>query len=162
MKDAKLQIYLNDHLAGAIGGSELAKRAQRNNAGTPVGEFLLEFMEEVEEDKAALKQFIALAGCRENPLKKTGAWVTEKAGRLKLNGELRKYSDLSRLEELEGLLLGVRGKLGMWLVLEDVYGKDNRFKEVGFRPLINRARRQQKRMEDLRMAAAQEVFRKAA
>ena len=37
-------------------------------------------------------------------LKNVGAWTLEKAGRLKLNGELTSYSPLSRVVELEGLL----------------------------------------------------------
>lgn len=35
-----LQIYLNDHLAGAVGGAELARRCLRSNRGTPLGALL--------------------------------------------------------------------------------------------------------------------------
>ena len=44
----------------------------------------------------------------------------EKAGRLKMNGELFEYSPLSRLVEFEGLTLGVTGKLSLWKVLEQL------------------------------------------
>ena len=50
-------------------------------------------------------------------LKNAGAWALEKAGRLKLNGELTGYSPLSRVVELEGLLTGITGKWGLWVAL---------------------------------------------
>ena len=46
--------------------------------------------------------------------KSAGAWTAEKFGRLKPNGQLTGYSPLSRLVELEGLKLGITGKLGLW------------------------------------------------
>ena len=36
----RLDIYLNDHFAGATVGLELARRAARENAGTSLGDFL--------------------------------------------------------------------------------------------------------------------------
>ena len=53
-------------------------------------------------------------------LKNAGAWALEKAGRLKLNGELKSYSPLSRVVELEGLLTGITGKWGLWAALLEV------------------------------------------
>ena len=48
---------------------------------------------------------------RTDPVKDAGGWLLEKAGRLKLNGQLKGYSPLPRLVELEGLALGVTAKL---------------------------------------------------
>jgi hypothetical protein len=45
------------------------------------------------------------------------AWGGEKLGRLKLNGQLRGYSPLSRVVELDGLVLGVGGKRALWITL---------------------------------------------
>jgi hypothetical protein len=55
-------------------------------------------------------------------------WGAEKAGRLKLNGELLGYSPLSRLEELEALSLGVEGKLALWTALRRTHGDDPRLR----------------------------------
>ena len=44
-------------------------------------------------------------------------WISEKFGRLKLNGELREPSPLSPLIELEGLSLGIEGKRLLWISL---------------------------------------------
>ena len=50
-------------------------------------------------------------------VKVTAAWVGEKAGRLKPNGQLTGYSPLSRVVELEGLSLGIEGKRLLWVSL---------------------------------------------
>ena len=50
-------------------------------------------------------------------------WTGEKLGRLKLNGQLLGYSPLSRLIELEGLMLGIAGKLAMWIALSSRSGR---------------------------------------
>ena len=38
--DKLLSIYLNDHLAGATIGVELARRIRARNRGTPLGDYL--------------------------------------------------------------------------------------------------------------------------
>jgi hypothetical protein len=162
MEANKLQIYLNDHLAGAVLGIELAKRSRNKNAGSLLGEFLGSFLTEIRADQTALKNVIARAGLRQNPVKTSLAWLGEKAGRFKLNGEIRKYSDLSRLEEIEGLQLGVRGKLGLWIALGELYSSDARFKGVDFELLSERARRQLNQLETHRLSAARQAFLAAA
>ena len=57
-------------------------------------------------------------GVRKDPLKPAAAWMAEKLGRLKLNGQLSGYSPLSRVVELEGLHIGITGKLELWKALE--------------------------------------------
>jgi hypothetical protein len=51
-----LGIYLNDHLAGSAAGLELARRAARENRGTPLGDFLSTLATELQEDRALLQQ----------------------------------------------------------------------------------------------------------
>jgi hypothetical protein len=48
-----LGIYLNDHLAGAMGGIELARRALRNNRGTPLAADLERLVREIDEDRVS-------------------------------------------------------------------------------------------------------------
>ena len=47
-------------------------------------------------------------------------WAVEKIGRLKPNGQLTGYSPLSRVVELEGLALGITGKLSLWKALREL------------------------------------------
>lgn len=50
-----LSTYLNDHLAGATAGLELARRAARSNRGSTYGRVLSELVEEIAEDRSALE-----------------------------------------------------------------------------------------------------------
>jgi hypothetical protein len=94
-----LHIYLNDHLAGSAAGEELARRCRDNNRGTPIAAFLDELLQQIEEDRLALEAIMDAVGAPKNPAKLAAAWLGEKLGRLKLNGQLLPYSDLSRLLE---------------------------------------------------------------
>jgi hypothetical protein len=89
-------------MAGAMVGAELSRRAAENNRGTSLGEFLGELHREIVEDRQTLQRVMTALGVERSALKPAGAWVLEKAGRLKLNGQIRGYSPLSQLVELEG------------------------------------------------------------
>lgn len=158
MRDDLLTIYLNDHLAGATLGVELVKRCLGENAGSALGAFLRELLEEVEEDRAVLEGLLRRLGRRADPVKKAGAWLAEKVGRAKLNGSLFAYSDLSRVEELEMLLLGVRGKRALWVTLRALPEADSRFGVVDFEALERRAERQLEQIERYRLEAVRRAF----
>lgn len=117
-----LAIYLRDHHAGATAGLEVARRSARSNRGSELGAFLERLAREIEEDRAELERIMRARGVRPSRPKDAGAWLAAKAGRLKLNGRLRSYSPLSRVLELEGLTIGVTGKLALWRALEPVTG----------------------------------------
>src|SRR5215213_8693100 len=97
-----LPIYLNDHLAGATAGTELARRAAGSNEGTEYGEFLAKLADDIDADKRQLEAIMDRLGVKQDRAKIGVAWIGEKAGRLKPNGRLTSYSPLSRLIELEG------------------------------------------------------------
>jgi hypothetical protein len=137
-----LAIYLQDHLAGASFGLELARRSCGANAGTEVGEFLERLVPEIEADRAALESLMARLGVRPDSLKAALAWATEKAGRLKRNGRFVSYSPLSRVIELEGLIGGVTGKLALWRALRAVADGDERLDAEQLERLIGRAESQ--------------------
>jgi hypothetical protein len=153
-----LPIYLNDHLAGATVGTQLARRTAGSNRDHPSGPVLRELATEIAEDRQALEDVMQRLGVARDRLKSAVAWVGEKAGRLKLNGELLRYSPLSRLVELEGLALGVTGKLALWRALERVRAAEPRLAEVDLAALIARAESQRTRIEALRLAAVDEAL----
>ncbi len=151
-----LAIYLNDHLAGSTAGVELARRAASNNAGTDYGPALSEIAREIEEDRAMLEELMDRLGVGRDHVKTAAAWLAEKAGRLKPNGRLLTYSPLSRLEELEFLLLGVTGKLAIWRALD--HALHERLGGFELPELEARAESQRRRLEDLRLRAAGEAL----
>jgi hypothetical protein len=154
--DSLLAIYLNDHLAGSVAGVELARRARAANEGTELGRALTEICAEIEADQRTLRQLMSRLGIGESKVKAAGGWLAEKAGRLKPNGQLRGYSPLSRVLELEGLSAGVAAKAMLWRGLEETVGAD--LSDYDFAPLSARAEAQRERLEALRLEAATTAF----
>jgi len=105
-----LGIYLNDHLAGATGGVELARRVAAARRQEQAGDVLLRFAADVAADRAALLEIMTTLGVPVRLYKVCAGWIGEKAGRLKLNGRLLSRSPLSSLEELEMMCLGVAAR----------------------------------------------------
>jgi hypothetical protein len=156
MPNRHLATYLNDHLGGATGGLELARRAASSNEDSEYGAELKALAAEIEEDRNALRALMDELGVGEDRLKVTAGWVGEKLGRLKPNGALLSYSPLSRLIEIEGLYLGVTGKLSLWTNLEAVHGTPVGGVDVA--EYAERARSQRERLTDLRRRAAAEAL----
>jgi hypothetical protein len=156
--DDRLSIYLNDHLAAATAGANLARRAASSNEGTEYATGLRSVAAEVEEDRVALMDVMRRLAVGTDRLKIALARGAERAGRLKLNGQLLGYSPLSRLEEIETLSLGVEGKLALWRALRSTHGLDPRLAEIDFDELVDRARSQRRRLERLRLRAADEAL----
>lgn len=152
MNNKLLRIYLNDHLAGAAAGIELVKRTAKNNQDNTFGPKLNALYAEIEADRAALRRIMDDLGLSEDVLKQKAAFVAEKFGRLKLNGQLTGYSPLSRLVEIEGLLIGVFGKLAAWKLLERL--SDELPLEISeITVLIERAEDQLERLTEMRLEA---------
>jgi hypothetical protein len=159
MPSRYLPIYLNDHLTGATLGFELAKRTVSENEGTPFGDFLRELEAEIAEDRQSLLRLMRDLGVAPSRFKAALGWAAEKAGRLKLNGEVRTYSPLSRLLELEGLASGIDAKLALWLALQEIRDVDERLAAAPLDELAQRARSQRDRLEPFRLEAARTAFR---
>jgi hypothetical protein len=176
--DSLLAIYLKDHFAGSVVGAELASRsAAANRADSRFGPTLSKLAGEVREDRDMLRRLMSELDVRVDHAKQIGAWAVEKLGRLKLNGRLRGYSPLSRVEELEAMRMGVTGKRMMWLALHELSGAAPtgpvRCGEVeqlrslvdlgevpagGFAQLIERAERQLETIEECHARAVGVAF----
>ena len=134
-----VSIYLNDHFAGSTNSRELVHRAAGNNRSSEYGAYLLELSQEIDEDHATLLALMQELHVGVDHMKLVGGWVAEKAGRLKLNGSLVSYSPLSRVVELEGLMLGVDGKRRMWVALDQISAGEPVLCTAGLPDLIVRA-----------------------
>jgi len=139
-----LAIYLNDHLAGATAGVELARRS--------FGPETAEICAEIEADREALVAIMNRLDVGQSRIKPIAAVLAERLGRLKLNGQLRGYSPLSRLDELEMLQLGVTGKRRLWRALDHTHAGD--LPEFELDALAERATGQLRRLEALHLKAA--------
>lgn len=151
-------IYLNDHLAGATGVVELARRTAGANQGSDIGDVLARLEAEVVKDRAALRQMMAALDVPLRRYKVYAAWAAEKAGRLKLNGHVWSRSPLSIVVELEALRLGVEAKAAGWRTLRHVAEHDGRLDAAQLKGLLARARQQADILEELRARKTAEIF----
>jgi hypothetical protein len=154
MTDDLLAIYLNDHLTGATGGVELFRRAASNLGGAH-GEELARLRDEVEQDRASLLSVMRRLGVSESKPMMALGWVGEKVGRFKPNGYLVRRSPLADVIELEGLRVGVHGKLCGFQVLRAAIIDDDRVPTEEVETLIQRAEDQQARLYKLHLQAVQ-------
>ena len=157
MADELLGTYLNDHLAGseaALGGIERHLEEDPDGLGAAR---LKSLLPEIRKDQALLKELISRIGGRESAAKKAGAWLAERASRLKLGGTTE-TDPLGLVEAFETLALGVHGKRLLWRLMEAVYSGDARFSDLDFGELENRAARQYDEVEALRLEAARRAF----
>jgi hypothetical protein len=157
-RDKLLGIYLNDHLAGAVGGAELAQRLATADRHRQTGRVLEQLASEIVEDRIALLDIMATLRLPIRRYKTWAAWTVEKIARLKLNGHLLTRSPLSRVIELEVLRLGVEGKAACWRTLRALARWDRRLDTAQLDELIHRARRQIDQLEQLRVQATVEAF----
>jgi hypothetical protein len=131
MADSRyLSIYLNDHYAGSTAGVALARRMAENNAQTPWYDALKSLAASIEADRTVLGQMRDATGVSGGTLKRLAATVGERAARMKLNGEVTAYSDLSRVEECEALIGAVNTKRQLWHTLR--VGVDEQPELAGF------------------------------
>jgi hypothetical protein len=153
-----LRIYLQDHHAGSTTGLELARRAHGSNKGTEYGATLTKIVDEIAADQKALESVMDDLGFGADKIKDIGAWALEKAGRLKLNGQITGYSPLSRVVELEGLVTGITGKIALWTALLQLAPEEPRLDAARLERLRERGESQRTTVDELRERAAREAF----
>src|SRR5215207_4558823 len=149
---------MNDQLALGIGWRELARRAQRSNDGTDLGDALAHVAEAIAQDVETFATIMRRLGISRNPVKTTGAIAAERVGRLKFNGRLRGYSPLSRFVELDILVMGIDRKQQLWSNLRDLAGVGARLPDVDFEHLIARAESQRAELEPFRARAGRDTL----
>lgn len=154
--DGGLAVYLNDHLAGSAAGLRLARRCLERERGTKLGRRLEALVGEIEEDRAVLERVMARVGATPNPLKQAAAsgvvLLSILKNRVPVLGS--GSGDVSRLEEVELLSLGIEGKRLLWRALGALAKTDRRLKEFEFATLEGRAQAQRDLLERFRLELA--------
>jgi hypothetical protein len=149
-----LATYLNDHLAGAVAALELLEHLEKAHAGAPVGRALIELRADIDADRETLASLMKRLQVTESRPRKATAWLAERLAWLKLRLDDSGHGAFRLFESLEGVSLGIEGKLGLWRTLAviapavpDVNGPD-------YETLMRRATDQRGRAEALRLEAA--------
>jgi hypothetical protein len=158
MAKTAIDVYLNDHLAGATLGCDLAEQIQARAAGTPLSEVMAPLVVQIDEDRQTLIGLMQRLDSSPNPVKQAGAWVTEKASRVKFAGVTSGEPELGRFQALESLALGVQGKLSLWEALAQVADQHPELASINLPDLTRRAQRQYEILERERLAAGRHAL----
>ncbi|MET8767895.1 hypothetical protein [Streptomyces sp. NPDC004658] len=153
-----LGIYLNDHLAGATAGTERVTRLARTAGASALGRAIGPVAAEIAEDREALLDIMRDLGVPVRRYKVWAGWAGEKLGRLKPNGHLVSPSPLGTVLDLEALRLGIEGKAAVWQALLRLSATDGRLDRSRLDTLLERARRQQERIEEWRVRQVEEAL----
>jgi hypothetical protein len=158
MADKAMNVYLNDHLGGAMLGSNLAEQIQAQSEGTALGKLMGALAPQIEEDRQTLIELMERLDAPRNPVKQATAWVAEKASRAKLRGRTSGEPEVGAFIALETLCLGVQGKLCLWTALRQVADRYEPLASINLDELIERAQKQHSALERERMAASRRAL----
>ena len=150
MNSRLLRIYLQDHHAASAGGVALARRAL--GPSHPLAK-------QIARDRDALERVMRQLAVPPSTMKVGIVRVAERVGRLKLNGRIFERSPLSRIIELETLVVGVRGKEALWTALQRA---GMSLEDVDLEGLVESARAQGAELEALRLTAVARAFARAS
>lgn len=154
MADRPIDLYLNDHMAGAMLGAELAGQIANRSEGTPLGGLITPVAIEIDEDREALDGLMERLDVGRNIVKQAGGWLTEKWSRIKFSGLGSGEPDQGNFMALETLALGILGKRSLWVALRAVEGQHEAIQDLDLEKLIARAERQHAVVERARIQAA--------
>ena len=153
-----LAIYCNDHLAAATGGIELVTRMLGRYRGTEHERPLEGLLDELREERAALRTTMGALGLPVRQYKQVASWVAEKLSRGKLNGRLVSRSPLSDLVEFEFIATAVLAKRAGFETLRGIAAVDPRLDAGLLERLIAQADKQHDWLADARREVAGRVF----
>lgn len=153
-----LNIYLNDHLAGATSGVELSRRIARTHRSSARAEELRALAEDIAQDRQTLLEVMDSLEITPHRYKIYVGWAAEKVARLKPNGRVLRRSGLSTLIELETLRLGIQGKHHLWRALRHVAPESDHFDTSRLQGLMDRATNQMETVDSLHDTAARAVL----
>jgi hypothetical protein len=148
-----LSIYLNDHLAAATAGVELARRTAKAHDGER-GQELSRLADEIAEDRESLRGLMKRLDVEENGVKVAAGWLAEKAGRLKPNGHLVSRSPLSDVLEVEALRAGTAARVAGLQAVRAL--NDPRVSREEVEALLDRADDQGERLYRIHVQLVQE------
>jgi hypothetical protein len=154
MADRPIDVYLNDHLAGATFGADLARQLEARTEGTDFQPEMSRLAAEIEADLDTLTDLMQRIGATRNPGKQVIAWAAEKASRLKLTGLTSGGDELGTFLSIEALSLGVEGKASLWTTLRELRDHYPELLSSDLDDLLQRAQRQRQVLETERLAAA--------
>lgn len=161
MNEKLLQIYLADHSALLVAEIALIGRCRKSNRTSALGDFLQQLENDTRAQHTVLKDVAHRLGCGESVetrLKERAAWFAEKLGRFKRNGSLLRYSELSRLVELETLAAAAQERIALWDSLAPIGPHDARLEGISCTHFREQSQQHLEAIAAHRRSAAVEAF----
>jgi hypothetical protein len=158
MRNDNLATYLNDHLAGSVAAIEMIEHLIKIYEGTPIEQFCKELCADINSDQTELRALMRSLEIKESSARKAGAWVAERFSRPKLTRGSQGGEEVGFLQVLEGLVLGIMGKEGLWRALGEVKKSWLELQQFDLERLERRAIEQGGRVEAKRLEVARKIL----
>lgn len=156
MAYSALETYLNDHLAGATAGRNLAKMAAEEHRSDEHGPFFGEISAEISADYDTLQALLMSLGVEESATKGALAEIGSKMMAPKFTAG--DDDELNAFVTLETLSIGVEGKVCMWKALKTVEDGNPALEQADLDTLLARALDQRERLEAERQKMAPQAL----
>lgn len=160
MTDRYMTIYLRDHRALGEACLDLCHRIRRANRDNSIGPAMSELEADLQEDLDLQDRVMDLLKIAPSTWKKLGYRAAQRLGHLKLNGEFFRYSPLSRLLELEGLLAWVDTRRELWMTLEDARRVYPVLEQVPISRMVAQSGRHHQTLRELHQEAARHMIKR--
>ncbi len=156
MAYSALDTYLNDHIAGATAGTNLAKMASEEHQTDEHGPFFSEIYAAIQQDSDTLKELATALGVEES----AGKGALAEIGSKMMAPKFISGSDdqLNAFVTLETLSIGVESKVCMWKALQTVTDGYPALASLDLDELIARGEDQRARIEEQRLKVAPEAL----
>jgi hypothetical protein len=150
-----LDVYLNDHLAGATAGVNLAQMAAEEHQQDEHGPFFAEIASEIKQDYGTLERLMEELGTDKSAGKTAVAEMGSKFMAPKFKGD---DDALNAFITIETLSIGIEGKVCMWQALKRVEDAYPTLEKFGLDELLERAQSQRDRLEAQRLEIAAQAL----
>src|SRR4051812_10684420 len=157
MAYSALDTYINDHIAGATAGTNLAKIAAEEHQTDEHGPFFSEIYAEIQADFDTLQELASALGVEESASKSALAEIGSKGMAPKFTAG--DDDELNAFVTLETLSIGVEGKVCMWKALRTVAGDYSAFEQFDVDELLARAEAQREKLEAQRQKLAPQALK---
>jgi hypothetical protein len=149
-----LTAYLNDHLTGAATVINLLHDLERTYRGKAMEPFLVKLRGDIIADRLTLEGVMQRSHVEKRTSRTFTTWLIEKLSRRKLRMHDKKDGPLHLLEALEFVEVGIEGKRELWRSLAATGERSLSSEAPDFEQLIQRAREQHDRVENVRLETA--------
>lgn len=157
-----LRHYVHDHYLLTRAELELFERSATTQTSPSVRAEVRALTSEVSADRAALLGLVDELAVDRSPLQEALVSAAERLGRLKPNGTLVRRSPLTDLVELEAMTAAVHAKQVRWVCLREAADGEPLLNPYHLDRLVQRARDQEARLDQLRVEVARAVFARGA